>query len=268
MINTISVSLITSRRGEEVKNKSFFDNKDYYEYLLKHCGTRQSGAVGRVAGLDLVYEILSRLNITKNQRVLEIGCGVGRIAHMMDEVFSAEVYGCDLNEAAISHLSQSFPDGATRFFHASSCDIPFSQNSYFDYVVTWGVFELTDQRRTLLEMSRLIKVGGVVLLGSVKNGNFYVDDEDSQKASIAYIEKNIPISYTDIPELESCIEQLGFSIRERMVFEYKKDLVAGEYTVDSGGDRKFAEAIYILEKMSPVAIDGLINISPAVRKGI
>lgn len=243
----------------------FFNTAEYIDYLHNHCGVGQDQAIERVAGLGLILTILKEMEIQPNEKVLEIGCGVGRILNILQQHFSVSPFGSDVCVDAINDIQNNLPHLREKVFVAKDF-LDFAQNRYFDHVITWGVFELTHQRNTLLEISRVLKLGGKALLCSVKNINYPPDDQDSIAAHNAYIKKSIPINFTDVSELEYLIDYLGMKIVKRFVFKYKADVINGNSNIDTGGTGfPFAEAMYILEKTTGVPVDSVVFIPPAAR---
>lgn len=243
----------------------YFNNDAYLEYLKTHQAHQNTSASGRVAGSDLAVEIIRLLEIKPGAVTVEIGCGIGRIMHLLHSVFGADVYGCDISLPAVEHIRQNDSVFADKVHHCSSDQLDFMRTGSVDRVVMWGVFELTDQRRTLLEISRVLKPGGLALLGSVKNRAYLPDDEDSLAAHRAYIAKSIPISYSDVPALEALVRFLGLEVKQRAVFKYKRDLPEGKYTFDLDAT-DFSEAMYIIEKKSPTPADAAVTVSPRDEK--
>lgn len=243
----------------------YFNNAAYLEYLKTHQAQQNTSASGRVAGSDLAVEIIRLLSIKPGAVTVEIGCGIGRIMHLLHAVFGATVHGCDVSLPAVEHIRQSGSAFAGNVHHRSGDQLDFLESASVDCVVMWGVFELTDQRRTLLEISRVLKPGGVALLGSVKNRAYLPDDEDSLAAHRAYIAKSIPISYSNVPAIETLIRFLGMEIKQRAVFKYKRDLPDGKYALDLDAD-EFSEAMYIIEKVSATPADMAVTIAPRNEK--
>lgn len=247
---------------------SYFNTEEYLVYLQTHCSTNNTEAQGRVAGSDMALEMIRLLSIQPGARVLEIGCGVGRILHRIRASFGAEVVGCDVSRPAIEHVRATDPVLADCVHCCSSNALDFLPTASVDHIVTWGVFELTDQRRTLIEMARVLRPGGRALLGSVKNQSYLADDEDSLAAHRAYIAKSIPISFTDIAQLERLLGHLGMAPVTKAVFRYKRDLTAGRYQLEPGvgAGEAFAEAVYVVEKLAQTPLDKEVNVRPADRE--
>jgi len=247
-----------------METSDYFNTPDYLDYLKLHCGVDNTEAKGRVAGSDLALAVIGLMEIQPKATVLEIGCGVGRILNLIQSEFAADVFGSDISRPAIDYLRFTVPELIGRVHCCPSDKLDFLPFSSVDHVVTWGVFELTDQRRTLVEISRVLRRGGRALLGSVKSRDYLADDEDSRAAHAAYVKKAIPISFTDVSGLEALIAFLGLRVVKRVVFDYKRDVTAGQYRVDQGGSCNFAEAMYIVEKMDETPLSRDVNVEPAL----
>jgi SAM-dependent methyltransferase len=96
-------------------------------------------------------------------RVLEIGCGFGRLSPVFAELATEHV-GVDINAEALAAARATYP--ALEFREASVTDLPFDDGS-FDVVVTWTVLQhlppgLVDD--ALAEVRRVLVPAGRVLL--------------------------------------------------------------------------------------------------------
>lgn len=243
--------------------KNFFESSDYIDYLYSYCHPHQKEGKGRVAGCEMIEEFLSYLEIKPVSKVLEIGCGLGRVMKLIKDLYNADVWGCDISEKAIMEAKKILPEMVDRFFTSPSELIDF-HGGFFDFVIMWGVFEMTDQRHTMIEVSRLLKIGGKALICSIKNKNFLKDDTDSLEAKEAYIRKNFPIYYSDIVVFEELISFLGFNIEKRFCFEYKKDIAQKKYFHFQGVPEHLqcSDIYYILTKKRATPIDKKIQFSP------
>ena len=105
-------------------------------------------------------QVLRRLN-RKNAKVLDIGCGRGLLLRAFQR------NGCDVT-------GTEFSDGACRFARevlklpvrvGELRELNFPENS-FDVVVMWHVLEhVSDPRPTLAEVARILRPGGIFLVG-------------------------------------------------------------------------------------------------------
>ena len=95
-------------------------------------------------GLDLTKELVEKLGISKNSRVLDIACGTGTSAIFLAKNFGCEVTGIDLAE-----------------------NIDF-ENESFDFVIAECSFCLfPDKKEASKEMHRILKKGGKLGMSDV-----------------------------------------------------------------------------------------------------
>jgi SAM-dependent methyltransferase len=134
-----------------------------------------SGAAFRTQGLkgitDLVEQVERHTELSSESRVLDWGCGCGRLTrHLVDAGFE-RVLGCDIDAEAIEWCARNL---APATFTVSPRDPPLPyEDASIDLVIGCSVFthlSREDQRRWLVELHRVLAPGGV-LLASV-NGEF------------------------------------------------------------------------------------------------
>jgi len=117
-------------------------------------------------GLDkkIVEGIISRLDLTPNQRVLEVGCGAGMLAQHFRNF---NYQGVDQSNSLIRKHKKIIGGNP---LVAPANKLPF-QNSYFDAVFSWGVFlyfpDSEYARETIKEMRRVCKEPKKVYLGDL-----------------------------------------------------------------------------------------------------
>lgn len=239
---------------------SFFNNDEYLNFLLELCNDDKGHNQGRVSGGQLIIDYLKRLDIQPSETVLEIGCGTGRVMHLLEEEFGAKVYGCDVSAPALEHLRKHRPEFKDKAWLLDSYGLSLYAPNSFDYAVYWGVFELTPQTTHLMHLSGLLKTGGKALLGSIKHHSPLEDDEMAQGALAAYERKSYPINVNRIDLFEEQVDYLGFRIAERLVFENRKDILESNFTVDQGGRGVFGEAVYLIEKVRDTPLSKASNI--------
>jgi SAM-dependent methyltransferase len=101
----------------------------------------------------------------KGRRVLDFGCGAGRVLrHFVAEAGQAEFWGCDLHAPTIEWLSENLSP-PMRFFVNDQRPLP-QADGYFDLVYGLSVFthisELADA--WFLELLRIVRPGGHIWL--------------------------------------------------------------------------------------------------------
>jgi 2-polyprenyl-3-methyl-5-hydroxy-6-metoxy-1,4-benzoquinol methylase len=107
--------------------------------------------------------------ISKNDRVLDFGCGPGAILTGLRDINVNESAGIDISENAIDFVKNRFPD--YKWIKVGIDDpIPYA-DEYFDVVISSEVIEhVFDVDNFLAELRRVIKPGGVLALSCPHHG--------------------------------------------------------------------------------------------------
>jgi ubiquinone/menaquinone biosynthesis C-methylase UbiE len=245
-------------------DKSYFQTETYVEYLRQHCMPGSREDQGRVVGTEFIEQVLGELGFKRGAKVLEVGCGLGRVMRLLDGVWGVEAHGCDVSVPGIAEAKRLSPAYADRLFVSDAERI--ETDLQFDHVVFWGVFEMTEQRLALVEVSRLLKTGGSAMLCAVKSHRYFADDADSIAAHRAYIEKNFPITYTDLRRFEALLTFLGMEVKKRLIFDRKGDVAGHNYRMLRGDEpvpATCSDIYYIVEKRERVPLDERLQFSPS-----
>ncbi|MBD3208068.1 MAG: methyltransferase domain-containing protein [Candidatus Nealsonbacteria bacterium] len=131
--------------------------------------------------------VLSAINKDKNNKILDAGCGEGYFCRILAQEGHGEIFGVDSSSALIQaakKLEQKQKLGINydkQDFR--STDFP---DSFFDIVVSYQtIHEIPDPQKALEEFSRILKVGGKLVLLFL---------HPCFDISPAYIEKDLPCS--------------------------------------------------------------------------
>lgn len=118
---------------------------------------------------SILTQIVSFLG--KGQKILDVGCGYGRIAiPLLNKGY--DVYGIDLSRRLISELKKehSSKEINQRFKVADMCDMPFGADTFDVVLCLWSVFDelllRKEQGKALSEMRRVLKKGGTAFIES------------------------------------------------------------------------------------------------------
>jgi ubiquinone/menaquinone biosynthesis C-methylase UbiE len=125
----------------------------------------QTGAfeVHRLVMVDLPF--LTRRRDPKTLRVLEIGCGAGRMTKHLAAIFG-EVTGVDVSGEMIRQARERLATvGNAQFYETSGVDFPMLQDESFDLILSAYVFQHVPSaaviRSNLEDAWRVLKPGGV-----------------------------------------------------------------------------------------------------------
>lgn len=114
---------------------------------------------------QILAVLQSRLENTKKLKCLDYGCSGGDIANFLSPHFDL-VYGVDTDTAAIERAKKKYKRRNLYFYLSQREKTDFKSN-YFDVVISNQVYEFVeDQQSFAAELYRILKVGGVVLLGA------------------------------------------------------------------------------------------------------
>jgi SAM-dependent methyltransferase len=118
--------------------------------------------------------------IDRHERILEFGCGCGRVMRWMQELSSTRtLVGTDIDERAISWANRELP--FARFdVNPALPPTPYSDGE-FDLVLNHSVFTHLDanyQDRWLDELQRITAPGGILVLSTHGEHAFHVTEEE------------------------------------------------------------------------------------------
>lgn len=101
--------------------------------------------------------------IDRKAKVLDFGCGYGRISNELTECGYTDVMGVDPSYAMIERGRKAFP--GLPLLHSDRLDLPFDENA-FDAVIICAVLtcipSLEERSRVAAEIIRVLKPGGIV----------------------------------------------------------------------------------------------------------
>ncbi len=106
----------------------------------------------------LTQQLIDKFFARKSGQVLDIGCGTGGNLSMLKKY--GEVWGIDSSSEAIRFCKMR---GLKKVFRGSSEKTNLRSN-YFDLITLMDVLEHTDDKKTLKEIHRILKEGGLLVL--------------------------------------------------------------------------------------------------------
>ncbi|NQT15659.1 MAG: class I SAM-dependent methyltransferase [Planctomycetes bacterium] len=122
-------------------------------YDRQYAGDRYASptTASRHGGHRMLGQFIERFSL-QNKRCLEIGCGRGAFQDLVDDYT-----GVDISTSVRQCLHKPF-------YHASATSLPFEDNSFDAAWSIWVLEHIVDPEKALLEMRRVLKPGGLLLL--------------------------------------------------------------------------------------------------------
>jgi len=232
-------------------NRKEYWNETYYDYWKNRVNEANSKKIFKsnivvndykVPG-DEFYEIILDEEKISNGKVLDVGCGWGRLFPIYFKR-RLEVFGVDISEKMVEEARKNFPNAVISLSEAEK--LPF-KNGTFNFVVCFGVFDATFQNESLGEMLRVLKIGGKVLLTG-KNANYFSDDKEAFAAEIGAIKKGEPNYFTDYQKLIKEITKNGHKIISTYFFKRRGDFSKKIFSKKIFEKEKFYEYLLIIQK--------------------
>ena len=116
-----------------------------------------------------VYELVEREADLRGRRVLDIGCGTGRMSDALVQRAHAKVWGVDASPEMLAVARKKVQGPA--FKHANAEALPF-KDGWFERAVLWLVLHLVDRPAALTEARRVLGPGGRLAVVSFDASHF------------------------------------------------------------------------------------------------
>jgi len=124
----------------------------------------------------LLSEFLLEYDIIGSERILDYGCGHGRLSAILAPRFFAKVYGIDIVPWAIEKAKEACPIGIFQVFDGLTIPFP---DFFFDAALSWTVLQHIppdEIERACNELGRVICPGGDLIL--YENTSTWLEDAD------------------------------------------------------------------------------------------
>lgn len=167
------------------------------------------------------YSMLSLLKLDTAKKVLEVGCGGGINAELMNHYSSdnTEFVLTDLSsnmvEIARNRLSKSLPNAKLQLTQANAEELEFADSSFDRYVASYVLHLTTDPSKMLSEAYRVLEDGGLagfIVWGRKENSPQFTVVPETMKEVIGSIDttKRTNFHLSDIEKTRDLILKAGF----------------------------------------------------------
>ena len=159
--------------------------------------------------LTVAKELLEQMNIKPGDKIIEPGCGAGRLTEMLAELVGPEgkVFGFDISPRMVERCRQRGLPSQVEIACASATDIPVGDGQ-FDAVVCHNTFpHFEDKPAALREFHRVLREDGVLWIVHSRSREWV----NSLHSSIGGVLATHLLP--DKPELERLLRETGLSLQ-------------------------------------------------------
>ncbi len=110
--------------------------------------------------------MLQRSGITKESKVLDLGCGNGNTAVWLAQQTGCEVVGIDISQVRIDNAqnkAKDYPKLNLSFHKSSATNLPFANGEFTHVWSQATIYHIHDRNSALKEIHRVLKEGGTFL---------------------------------------------------------------------------------------------------------
>ena len=106
-------------------------------------------------------ELINLMNIQKSDKIIDVGSGTGDLVRLiLNKNFKNNIYSVDLNNEMLSYGKIRFKNKKVNFIKANAEKLPFEDNSFDKYIISFCLRNVTDIKKALTEAYRILKPGG------------------------------------------------------------------------------------------------------------
>ena len=103
------------------------------------------------------FDMISRMGVNYNSRILDVGCGAGNLLYSLNETGFKNLVGVD------PYINEEVIDGQVKILKKTIHELSGSQK--FDLIISNHSFEhISDQLETLVKVSKILSENGVCLI--------------------------------------------------------------------------------------------------------
>lgn len=187
--------------------REFLDSKQYsVAGILKYEKIFGSGFIS-TGGRDSTEKFLKELNLQPNQRVLDVGCGIGGGNFLMARDYGAEVFGLDLSTNMVGIAWDRAQENQDLKVHFEIGDVTRHDypNEYFDVIYSRDtILHIADKKSLFGQFKRWLRPGGRVFITDYTCGPKPWSDEFT-----AYVEQR-GYELLTVEEYGNIFKELGF----------------------------------------------------------
>ena len=109
-------------------------------------------------------KLVTMMNIQKKDTIIDVGSGTGDLIKLILNENDVIIYAVDLNLEMLNKSKKKFSvdkNKNIKFINANAEKLPFKNNLFDKYVISFCLRNITDIRKALAESIRVLKPGGI-----------------------------------------------------------------------------------------------------------
>lgn len=166
-----------------------------------------------IGGRAATQYVLAKMPLTKDQHVIDIGCGLGGTARYLASAYACRVIGIDLTpeyiDAARALTERVGLADRVRFEVASALALPFEERA-FDAAITFHVaMNIKDRPALYREAARILKPEARFCIYDVMKGK-----SDGVRYPTPWADTPETSHLTSSDEMQALLKEAGFSVLE------------------------------------------------------
>lgn len=168
----------------------------------------------READVELLRALIEMGDISEESVILDIGCGTGNYANLLQRMTGARVFGVDASTGMAEKVHEKNSEIEVRIADISQEPIPFS-DEFFDLIyMTDVIHHITDLEHMFTEITRVLKKDGMVCIGTQSHRQIDLRYMSEFFPATAVVDKE---RYPDIDQIAEVGGAHGLSHVESMI---------------------------------------------------
>ena len=157
-------------------------------------------------------------NISKDMKILEIGCGTGHNLQQLYNLGYRKISGIDLSESMIAKAKAKLPD--VELLNADAESLPFTKNTFDIIIIAFAHHQFINLTKCLEEANRVLKKNGRLMIINIQPRKHKNHSVVFNYFPSAYkIDLN---RYLSEQKLENLLSRIGFKyVRTQMISQQK-----------------------------------------------
>ena len=164
-------------------------------------------------------ELIDIMNIQITDNIIDVGSGTGDLVNLIiKKNLKNDVYSVDLNKEMLKYGKMRFKSKKIKFVNANAENLPFNDNYFDKYIISFCLRNVTNIKKTLEEALRVLKPGGIFYcLEFSKPESLVIDSlyQNYKKYIIPLIGEKITKNRKAYKYLEESIDQ--FPTQEKLL---------------------------------------------------